>query len=48
MRMEESMNAFRTELLTQNWKIIYEEEDIDKAYVTFLKYSKHCTTKTVQ
>ncbi len=44
------MNAFRSELITQNWEIIYEEDDNDKAYETFFKifkslYDKNCPIK---
>lgn len=50
VRTEESMIAFRNELLTQHWGIIYEEEDIDKAYDKFLTifkllYDRNCPLK---
>ncbi len=44
------MTAFRNQLLTQNWGVVYEEEDTDKAddkFLTIFKllYDKTCPIK---
>ncbi len=44
------MNAFKNDLLVQNWEKVYNESDIDSAYETFLRiftslYEKNCPLK---
>lgn len=46
-RSEESINAFRQDLLNQSWDGVYDNGDVDSAYSTFLRmfstlYDKHC------
>lgn len=50
VRTEESITTLKNELLKQNWNIVYEEDDTDKAYETFLNkfnslYDKNCPIK---
>lgn len=50
VRTEESINAFKNGLLSQNWDILYNENNINCAYEEFLKifkrlYDKHCPVK---
>ncbi len=50
VRTEESINAFKNGLMSQNWDILYNENNINCAYEEFLKifkrlYNKHCPVK---
>ena len=50
MRSEESMDAFKNELLKQDWDFLNKENDTDKAYDEFLRvftilYDKNCPIK---
>lgn len=50
VRSEESINRLKKDLLAQNWDIIYQEKDINKAYDIFLElfkyvYDKNCPIK---
>ena len=47
LRSDESMNAFKNDLLAQNWDDIYRLQDINSAYEEFLRiftslYNKNC------
>lgn len=49
VRTEETMNAFKNDLLNQDWDNVYKEADIDIAYGIFLRifmelYDKNCPT----
>ena len=50
VRTEESLNAFKNELMSQNWDILYNENKLNCTYEEFLKifkalYNKHCPVK---
>ena len=50
VRTVESMVALKDDLLSQDWEIIYQENDIDNAYEEFLRifkllYDKNCPIK---
>lgn len=50
VRTEETINAFKSDLLAQNWENVYNESDIDGAYEGFLEifislYDKNCPVK---
>lgn len=50
MRTEESINAFKNDLLKQEWETLYREKNIDKAYEIFLGkfkmlYNSRCSVR---
>ncbi len=50
IRSEETMNAFKNDLLAQNWDSVYQNKDADSAYKEFLRiftslYNKNCPIK---
>ena len=47
VKSEESINTLKNDLMAQNWDIIYQANDIDGAYKTFLRifrslYDRNC------
>lgn len=42
------MNAFKNDLLVQDWGVVFKENDVDNAYNTLKKYLYHYMKKTVQ
>ncbi len=45
MRREESLDTFRSELLTEDWKTAEEVNDNDTTYDSFKKYFDHFMIK---
>lgn len=47
LRTDETMNAFKGDLLNHSWELLYKEKNVDKAYEYFLNvfkslYDKNC------
>lgn len=52
IRTEETINSLKEELLNQNWELVLNEDNIDKAYETFLytfklTYDRNCPIRKV-
>jgi len=52
VKTEKTIEAFRKELLTQDWSFIYRENDTNKAYDEFVRvfqkvYDKNCPIKKI-
>ncbi len=48
VRTEKYMNAFKSDLLPQDWGVVYKENNIDNAYNIFKKIFISLYEKTVQ
>ena len=36
VKTEETIHAFKRELIKQNWELVFNQDNVDKAYETFL------------